>query len=716
MSETATAIVPAQPAPLSTAVAEYIPIEHHAEWLGLKLAEQERVKELLALFDNVRKDSRGIVKALRTIALENISRDGFSFGNLRTLYYAWLDAGLDWRILARGYKNETKIKPELIEWLRTAALREHRSKRQAIFKLYANWRDGKTVPGYGTWREWYAVSYPERDVPKTFPGILPAGWKASNLYRYFPSKVQHKLATKGRAAIGGMIPKLERDPSELRFLELITIDDFETDILVRYGREIVPVRGLLAIDVATRTHLAVGFKPKLRKDDGTRMTITHEDMQTLLPGLFRWGVPANYPMTILVENAAAAISAELEAALALHFGGQVRIERTGMLNYKTIANGFVERSGKPQEKGWIESFFNAWWNVLGSLPGQKGSRYDNAPGDLDGKLKYFRQIAAYHVDDERFAQFRVPFMSFDEAVAAFTAGLQMLEQRTDHKMLGFEEVTEWRLPGEALRPVEQLAVLPRDQQLAAQFETRMQSPLERRAKLIASEKFYRVPEPVLALLAFSAKRVTVKNHRITFTIRGQGYSFGQAGSEIGRALNGKELVAYYDERTMAAIYCFGLEGNYLGTLPQLGGAANIKDPEALSAAAERIRQFVAAEIEAPNRHLLAADRAKAEADRAHNEQLAVRLGLKSADDEQDKPKGISRTLAQDTYVEPKEGRFAAALQSAAGIAAGATEQADNARRAKVRRTPTKDLSAISGETTPPPDTGTGSEPDLSKLI
>ncbi|MBX3736715.1 MAG: hypothetical protein KF715_08505 [Candidatus Didemnitutus sp.] len=715
MSETSAAIVPAQPAPLSAAVAEYIPLEHHNEWLGLKIGEQERVKELLNVFDAVRKDTRGVVKALRIVSLENTSRDGWSYGNLKTLYYAWVEAGFDWRVLARGYSNEQKLRPELVEWLRTAALREHRSKRQAIFKLYALWREGKPVAGYGTWREWYATTYPERDVPKTFPGITPPGWKPSNLYRYFPSKVQHTLATKGRTAISGMIPKLQRDPSELRFLELITIDDFETDVLVKVGRDVVPVRGLLAIDVATRTHLAVGFKPRLRKEDGKRMSITHEDMQTLLPGLFAWGVPANYPMTILVENAAAAISSELEAALDLHFGGQVRIERTGMLNYKTIANGFVERSGKPQEKGWIESFFNAWWNVLGSLPGQKGSRYDNAPGDLEAKVKYFKQIAAYECSDERFAQFRVPFMSFDEAVTAFTAGLQMLEQRTQHKMLGFEEVTEWRLPGEALQPVEQLATLSPAQQLTVQFETRMQSPVERRAKLLAGAKFLRVPEPVLALLSFSAKRVTVKNHKVTFTIRGQGYTFAQAGSDIGRTQNGKEIVAYYDERTMAAIYCFGLEGNYLGTLAQLGGAAGIKDTEALSAAAERIREFVSEEIERPTRHLMAADRAQADADKAHNHQLAVRLGLKNADDDQDKPKGLSRTLAQDNYVEPKEGRFAAALQSAAGIAAGATEQADNARRAKVRRSTSKDLSALSDA---PADTPATARPerDLSALL
>lgn len=712
MSDQQTALAPTQTA-LPASVAEYIPFQHHGEWVKLKLAEQERVKELLEALDAVRRDARGITKALESLAIANHGRRGWSFENLRTHFYNWRNSGFDWRAVARHYGNESSLPADFVDYLRTRALKEHRSRKQAMHKIYEAWRGGQPVPGYGTWREWFAAQWPDRDVPKHFAGDYPRGWSQSTFYNHMPSRVQHRLATKGRAAIDGMLPKLQRDPSELRFLELITIDDFETDILVVCGKEVVPVRGLLAIDVATRTHLAVGFKPRLRKDDGKRMSITHEDMQTLLPGIFRWGVPAEYPMTLLVENAAAAISQELEAALDLHFGGQVRVERTGMLNYKTLANGFVERSGRPQEKGWVESFFNLWWNVLGSLPGQKGSRYDNAPGDLEAKVRYFRKLAAYETTDEQFAQFRAPFLTFDEAQAAFFAGLQMIENRTEHKMLGFETITEWRRPGEAARPIEQLALLPAAEQTGVEIVTRMQSPVERRAALIAAHKFFRVPEPVLALLSFSAKRVSVKNHRVTFTLRGTGYSFGQAGSEIGRVYNGKEIVAYFDERTMAAIYCFGTEGNYLGLLPQLGGPANIKDTDALSAAAERIREFVSAEIEQPVGHLLAADRAQADADRAHNEQLAVKWQLKGGDDDK-KRVGLSRTLAQDNYVAPAEGRFAAGMKSAAGIAAGATEQADDARRKKVRRTTAKGLDALAEQ--PAPGPSDVPEHDLSRLL
>ena len=47
--------------------------------------------------------------------------------------------------------------------------------------------------------------------------------------------------------------------------------------------------------------------------------------------------------------------------------------------------------------------------------------------------------------------------------------------------------------------------------------------------LLAGHAFVKVPEPVLALLAFSARPVTVRNHHVTFTLRGKGYTFAQGG-------------------------------------------------------------------------------------------------------------------------------------------------------------------------------------------
>jgi len=173
----------------------------------------------------------------------------------------------------------------------------------------------------------------------------------------------------------------------------------------------------------------------------------------------------------------------------------------------------------------------------------------------------------------------------------------------------------------------------------------METPLERRAKLISSHAFVKVPEPVLALLAFSAKPVTVKNHHVTFTLRGKGYTFAQGGAEALHGRNGEQIVAYFDEQSMASIYCFTREGAYLGAVKQLGGQLALKDSDAISAAAEQLRDFYQREVKGPVDTLLAADRAQAEADRAQNETRLVQWRLKApADDEKKKP-SLSKTLA-----------------------------------------------------------------------
>jgi len=683
------ALQPFSPSALSTETgldartAALVPPHHHGDWIGLGLAERERVRELLAVMQAVESDDRGVVQALRVVALQNNGRNGWAFSNLRTLYYSWKGAGRDWRVLARKYRRESSLPAAFVDHLKTLVLREHRSRKQAIHRVREAWREGRPVPGYGTWREWFAATWPDRDTPKHFCGDYPQGWGQSNLYDRMPSRVQHAIATKGRAAAEKFLPHVVRDPSKLRFLELITIDDFETDVRAIHGREVVKVRGILAIDVATRTVLGVGFKPAVEGDEGQRVAITRADTQALLRIIFEsHGVPRDYPMTILCENAAAAVTAELEASLDIFFGGQVRVTRTSMLNFKTIANGFLETGGRPNLKGWIESFFNLAWNRAGSLPGQKGSRYDNKPGDLEAKLSYAAKLAAYETTDEQWAQFRMPFMSLDDLVTAFNEVFRWMENRTDHKLLGFDEVRAWRLgPGDEPKPLEQLAQLAPAEQDKVEILARMESPAERKAKLMRGVEFLKVPVPVIALLAFQAKKLTLKNHRVTFTLRDTGYTYAETGEcklrAGARADNGAEILGYFDDKAMARLYCFAPNGAYLGELARLGAPVDIKDDKALGESAAAIARFYHTQIEGPVKTLLAGDNAAALAERAGNDALIARWGLMTPADRKKKERAsLSRTLAADRYDAPAEERFAAGNAAARAIGAAAHCQAE----------------------------------------
>ncbi|MDP2227162.1 MAG: hypothetical protein Q8J78_06765 [Moraxellaceae bacterium] len=714
MSTDQSSAIATTPNALTVEAAQVIPLQHHEAFYSLSAKERERVSELLNVFTEIDRAGRGIVSGLNRVALANLDRHGWTFHNLRTLFYRWRD-GKDWRVLARCYGNEKALPDAFIEWIRAMMDNEGRSSKQAMNRAREMFREGKAVPGYGTWREWFAATYPDRDLPKHFPGDYPRGWSQSNLYRYAPSKAQLVLARRGFGAAQALLEHVIRDTSTLRPLEFVAFDDFETDILARFyipeTREwkICRVAGVLAIDVATRRRLAIGLKPRIENDEGRKIGIARRDVQFLIKNLFaRWGVPKDYPMTLLVENAAAAITPDFEAALELNFHGQVRVSRTGMIEHRGLKNGFTERGGKPWEKGWIESAFNLMHNRAGNLPGQKGSRYGLAPGNLAAKIAYTEGLLA-NISPEQASQLRLPFLSVDEAITAFEQVFDWMDQRTDHKLLGFDKVTECRVrEGDAWQPFEQLALMAPEQQMQVALRDRMQSPLERWAKLATTCDFIKVPEFVVALLAFTPKRVEVRNHKITFTQGGTGFTYLDVDGALKTLPEGTKLFAYFDEDQPGLLYVTDMQGRSLAALKH-NAPANLKDPEAMSAAAAIVKEHFHGQVQGPYRARHAFDEVRLAADHAHNATQVALFRPEPA--EQPKRLTLSQTLAADTLTTPPEQRFAAAAETAAGIAAGATAQADERRRRDSTRKPKGDLGSLVEQ-----PTQTGAAPDLSKLL
>jgi hypothetical protein len=110
----------------------------------------------------------------------------------------------------------------------------------------------------------------------------------------------------------------------------------------------------------------------------------------------------------------------------------------------------------------------------------------------------------------------------------------------------------------------------------------------------------------------------------------------------------------------------------------LRGAADIKDADAIGAAARQVAEFYHSQIEGPVKELLAGERAQAEADREHNRRQLIAWGLQQDLPESERPRRkLSATLAQDSFTAPAEGRFAAAATTAQGIAAHTQQLKDN---------------------------------------
>lgn len=732
--------------------AEFIPFQHHAEWIGTPTEEKQRIKELLRAMEAIKHDDRGVVQACAARALVNKGRKGWSKHNLKTLYYGWITTQ-DWRLLRRNYKHESALPVEFTRHLCAMVLREHRSRKQAIERVRASWRAGDVVPGYGTWRQWFAAHYPDRDVPRDFAGDYPEGWSDTNLRDQMPSRVQITYATKGLGAAQRHLPHLIRDTSKLRPLELVVFDDFKTDIRVcAYNPvlkkwEVVPCVGLLAMDVATRRILHFGLLPRLTlprritssnfgtvaacsqpgvcpgqspgkelaagEEDRLRsISVSRADLQLVLKGIFqRYGTPQDYPMTLLVERAAAAITDGLETALEIYFHGQVRVCRTDMLDHRTPANGFTERGGKPWEKGWIESAFNLMHNIAGNLPGQTGSLEQvNAPGDLAAKMAY--TIAALDgLTPEQAAGARLPVLQVDEATAAYGRIFDLMDQRGEHaahRMLGFDTIKVWRTgPGVPYQPISTLQITAGDDPSKLEVVERQQSPRERWACLMQQVKpFAKVPDFVTALLAFTPMaKLKLRNHRLTFVHNGTGFSYLDLAGALKDVAEGTKLVGYFDEQAPTHLYVTDQQGRALAVMPRQADKTDITSPAAISAAQETLRRFFYGQVEQPVTALLGGDRAQAIADADHNDALRTGLGLKPvsssarpgasrAYNDGDKPengqapaprKALTGTLARDAFA-PTADRYAAAQATAAGIGeAVMNEQGRIERAAEVRR-------------------------------
>jgi hypothetical protein len=635
-----------------------IPLDDLAEFSALPEARRTEVRFTLQLLERLHalRGEGNVTVAAQVIAANHKHQmRGCSASSLLRKYYAFLGtisdecpAG-DWRALVANYKGPSSLPPEFEQFVKKLAEDNHRSMAEAFELLRTEiWPSGQPVPGYGSWIEHYAKTYPTHALPKTCPrGFFPVGWSKRNLYRKAPNKGARVLFQRGLAAAKRHFPSITRDPSGLRPLELIVIDDFNLDCLCvfpgdgRTAPQIAPVAGLLAKCVGTRRNLVWGVGAQVLREekqpDGSikkvRCGIRRVDVQTLIHALFaKFGLP-DYPVTILCENATAAISDDFETALTSMFEGRVRVERTGLINQRLLTNGFCERGGKPWEKGWIESAFNALWNKLGNMPGYKGSNQRlNSPAGLDEAINYTKLLIGqgegeYNLPPEKIALLRLPFPSPEAVERAFAWACAAQDARTDHRYLGFDQVTEFQLTdGEEPRPFHELALVPVTQQANVIVRQRPEAPIERWSRLAATHQFRAIPPAVLALLLLTPKRVTYRNHQITFAHDKTGYTYvDQAGTVLRGVPDGAEFLGYFDAANPEQLHLADMRGAYAGSLVRLGGkrgAVDLRDKDALKAAAAvqaTVINRAAAEI--AERH--AEQNAQLGLDRAHNDAVVA---------------------------------------------------------------------------------------------
>jgi hypothetical protein len=549
----------------------------------------------------------------------------------------------DWRILVKGFRGPSQQPDVFKREVKKAASANHLSMGESFQQLRERWAAGEDIPGYGTWIALYEKLYPSRPLPKVWPrGFFPTGWSVRNLRRYGPKRGSRLLALRGLAAAKKHFPSVPRDTSRLRPMELITIDDFELDCMAVFAGDanhkpqIGRVAGLLAIDVGTRRKLHWGLGQRMERHeeqpDGTMKTIrtgiTRVDVQILIYTLFeKFGLP-DYPVTILCENAAAAVSPELQLSIETLFGGRVRIERTGLIDHRNLTNGFTEKGGCPWEKGWIEAAFAKLWNILGAQRGYKGNNMRlNAPGDTDEKIRITKVLLgqgekSLNLPPEKIAQLRLPFQSLAELERAFAWACTLADTRTGHAYRGFDQVNEFLLEeGGEPQPFNALALLPPAQQMQVQVVQRMESSVERWERLAAEVKFSAIERSVLAVFLLTPIRATYRDSAITFRHQKVVYTFvDPEGTELAGVQEGTDFLCYLNLGAPDQLHITQLNGARTGTLQRLGGKTgrvDITDKAALKAAAA-VQATLINRALAENREMFADENAQLGDATAHN--------------------------------------------------------------------------------------------------
>ncbi len=348
-----------------------IPLAELADFNRLDKATRDFIHTHLSIFAAFLN-----AKSIKKEALEQSERyahrgRGYSAKALMDKFRRYRRAGSSWKAIVPAWRYKDKRLPPLFIdfWCGLCGLNKRPldgtkgAYRRLIYEYYIA---GEVIPGYDKdWRGIWADEHPQIELPKQCPTHqmdFPSGWSYRNLMRYQPTKAQLALMKTGRKAAHAHQMPLLRDRSKLKPFQYIAIDDFWIDQEIIFmgasKPQVCRAIGVLALDVATGRDVAFFLKPRLTREDGTREGISRDEVRELLLMLFDiHGVPADYPVTLIVENSAASISPAVEEALRRATGGHVKIARTGIVDDTLLPHGFKERGGKPWEKGWIESFF-----------------------------------------------------------------------------------------------------------------------------------------------------------------------------------------------------------------------------------------------------------------------------------------------------------------------------------------------------------------------
>lgn len=692
------------PPPSSTDLALHcsfaIPAADREEFDRLPDDMRDEVSLLLGAFRLVaRSKKRARLFAVQSAALAHYGR-GFTVKSLKRKWYLYLNSAGDWRVLKnRARVPESRGLPKaFVEFVQGWFVKNKRVSRQQWIKLRRFWTQGCddkgnpfTVPGYGTWQEWFAAEHPGELLPVKCPGV-PRGWSYSTLMRARLRRSQERMAREGEAAARALTPHVLGTRAGLRFLEQVTFDDVKTDFRVidAGSGEVCDLWLLVAFDTATAVCLGYGMRPARVREDGSQEHLKLIDMKQLCGWVLeRWGLPASYPITWKLENGCATIPEATAAALRELSNGALNVSYASMINGRSPA-GYKERAlGNSRGKASHEAQNNLLHNMAGDLPGQTGRRWDVRPADLASREKEAREIHALarSLSPELRAQARFPVLTLTQAREELNRIFHEMNSRTLHELEGFADVAEWR-PSLHF-PWQPMATFPEIAPTSYETRVRKESPYERMQRLVAGLEWQRVARSTLVHFYHETQKFVRVDERgeISFTHDKRDFVF--MPGESGTMEPGTKLLAYFHPQEPDYLHLTrpAPHSGYVATWVRRERVRH-GDAGALQAAL----QYTGAALKAQREHLhrVSDEQAETDAMRAHNARLlteatandhaievsdmhAIAPVSASAGTMEDSATGVALDAAREslreqrarTRREEKEGNDLAALASAA---------------------------------------------------
>lgn len=510
-----------------------IPLSDQVEYATLSAAERIRIFDLLKIFEAI-SHAKKKIKACKSLSAAMHGKRGFKWKTIYRLYGEYIEE-YNWRVCIRKYRGRFNPKPQeffkfIGKLVSECAGRTDVGVAARDRLINDFWFAGKEVPGYGTFAQFWSKTQCDKPIPRALrdvPPFVPEGWSYSRI-----AAIIRKVSARDSAvrmltahsfhATHSSWTQLLRDKSKLKPMQLVTFDDVELDIQclfkVKNKFQVCTAQAVMALDVATGMIVGHGVRPIYKDEDShkKRYLTRNEVNAVFLNMLHTHGLPANYKMHLLLENAAATFNKNDRALLETMFPGNFEIENTRMADRRLLKNGFCESHGLPYQKGWIEAAFRPLHTRLAHLPGTTGMRYDMRREDHEDKVKYalsvIEKAEKKGIEIERL---KFPVLTEDEFLPILDRIVKIFNARTNHKLQGFDYVYETMLDDCSFVRREDCVDWPAEMLAGREFTRRLESPIERFHKLAQHEEFVKVSMSALFPLMQVKREVVVRNNRIT---------------------------------------------------------------------------------------------------------------------------------------------------------------------------------------------------------